>query len=101
MSAEYIARATDLAARALGGEMMIMSAKDSSLYTLNPVATAIWQAADGNTPLNRIVEETICAEYDVDPAEAARDAQEFVKELAGHGILIVSDEPMGARSAAQ
>lgn len=95
MSTEYIARATDLAARALGGEMMIMSARDSTLYTLNPLATAIWQAADGSTPLERIVEEKICAEYDVDPMEAAQDARSFVEELAGHGLLIVSDEPLG------
>lgn len=90
----YIARATDIAARALGGEMMIMSAKDSTLFTLNPVATVIWQSADGSTPLAAIVEEKICAQFDVDPAEAAKDAESFVSELAGHGILIVSDEPI-------
>jgi len=98
MSAAYIARATDIAARALGGEMMIMSAKDSTLFTLNPVATVIWQSADGSTPLAKIVEEKVCAEFDVDPAEAVRDAESFVHELAEHGILIVSNEPIrGAR----
>lgn len=90
----YIARATAVAARSLGGEMMIMSAKDSTLFTLNPVATVIWQSADGSTPLATIVEEKICTEFDVDPAEAARDAESFVNELAEHGILIVSDEPI-------
>ena len=35
-----------IAARAVGGEMMIMSAKDSTLFTLNEVATAIWEAID-------------------------------------------------------
>ena len=40
MSALYIARSTEIAARVLGGEMMIMSARDSTLFNLNDVATA-------------------------------------------------------------
>jgi len=94
MSAVYIARATSVAARALDGEMMIMSAKDSTLFTLNPVGTAIWQAADGKTPLADIVQQKICAEFDVEPAEALQDAENFVGDLANHGILLVSDEPI-------
>jgi hypothetical protein len=96
MSLIYIARAAQVAARSLDGEMMIMSARDSTLFTLNPVATAIWQSADGETPLAEIVERKICAEFDVAPDEALRDAETFVKDLAGHGILIVSDGPIGA-----
>jgi hypothetical protein len=30
----------------------------------------------------------------VDPAEALKDAEEFVQDLAGDGILIVSDRPI-------
>ncbi len=101
MSAAYIARATDVAARALGGEMMIMSAKDSTLFTLNPVATIIWQSADGNTPVAAIVREKICAEFDVDPMVATRDAESFVNDLASHGLLIVSNEPIGRTKPAQ
>jgi hypothetical protein len=54
MPETYIARSTAIAARMLGGEMMIMSALDSTFFTLNEVATVIWQAADGNTPLSEI-----------------------------------------------
>ena len=48
MAETYIARSTAIAARILGGEMMIMSALDSTFFTLNEVATVIWQAADGH-----------------------------------------------------
>src|SRR5215469_4895915 len=92
----YIARSTALAARPLAGEMMIMSAKDSTLFTLNPVATVIWQAADGQTPLAKIVEQKVCKEFEVDPEEALKDAEDFVSRLAGHGILIVADSPIDA-----
>ena len=53
MAATYIARSSEIAARMIGGEMMIMSSIDSTFYTLNEVATAIWQAAECKTPLAR------------------------------------------------
>jgi hypothetical protein len=94
MSDKYIARSSTIAARMLGGEMMIMSAVDSTFFTLNEVATAIWQAADGCTPLSKIVAEKICKEFEVDPGVAARDAEEFVDQLSQHSILLVSEQPI-------
>jgi hypothetical protein len=94
MSRLYIARNTRAAARKLDGEMMIMSGKDSTLFTLNKTATIIWQAADGATPLDEIVEQQICPEYEVEPAAALRDAETLARELAAHGILDVSESPI-------
>ena len=74
--------------------MMIMSAVDSTFFTLNEVATLIWQAADGRTPLSDIVARKICPEFEVDPDQAGRDAEQFVSELSQHGILLVSEEPI-------
>jgi hypothetical protein len=90
----YIARAANVAARLIGGEMMIMSGADSSLYSLNETASILWQAADGVTPLAQIVEQHICGDYEVDSAEALRDAVELAEELARHGILVLSDTPV-------
>src|SRR5437879_3210380 len=92
----YLARGQQLAARLLGGEMMIMSSRDSALFSLNEVASVIWQAADGVTPLAEIVERRVCAEFDVEPAVALRDAEELVDELARQGILQVSATPIEA-----
>lgn len=94
MTETYIARSSAIAARMLGGEMMIMSAVDSTFFTLNEVATVIWQAADGRTPLSKIVQRTVCREFQVEPEEAWRDAEQFVAELSQHGILLVSDQPI-------
>jgi hypothetical protein len=93
MTEKYIARSTAIAARMLGGEMMIMSAVDSTFFTLNEVATAIWRAADGTTPLSEIASKVVCQEFDVEPEVAAQDAEQFVDELSQHGILVVSDHP--------
>ena len=90
----YIARSSAIAARALEGEMIIMSARDSTLFTLNEVATAIWQAADGRTPLAEIVQSHVCAKFETETEAAYSDAEAFCRELAEHGILVLSDQPI-------
>ena len=75
-----------------------MSTLDSTIFMLNPTGTAIWNAADGNTPLSRIIEERVCAEFDVPIDQASTDALQFVDELAEHGVLVVSDQPIPPRS---
>ena len=94
MPETYVARSSAIAARMLAGEMMVMNLRNSTFYTLNPAATAIWQAADGRTPLREIVEQRICAEFDIAPEQAQQDAAEFVADLSAHGILQVSDHPI-------
>lgn len=94
MSRLYLARNPRVAARSLDGEMMIMSARNSTLFTLNKTATIIWQSADGTTPLNEIVQRNICTEFDVEPGEALQDAENVARELAGHDILQISEEPI-------
>jgi hypothetical protein len=90
----YVARSTAIAARALGDETMVMSAANSTLFTLDPVATVIWEAADGATPLDEIVANKVCTQYDVAPDVALKDAQELVRELGEHGLVVVSDRPI-------
>lgn len=99
MPDKYISRSSAVAARALGGEMMVMSTIDSTFFTLNEVGAIIWQSADGRTPLSEIVSRRICAEFDVDEARAQRDADSFVDKLSQHGILLVSDQPLDSSPA--
>jgi hypothetical protein len=89
----YVVRSSEIAARRLGDKMMIMSGRDSTLITLNDVATIIWEAADGSTELEEIVKSKICPAFAVEPNEALRDANALADGLAGHGILLLSDKP--------
>jgi|SRR4051794_790420 hypothetical protein len=99
MTEKYIVQSKAIAARMLGKEMMVMSATDSTFYTLNEVASVIWQAADGRTPLREIVQQKVCAEFEVDEATAERDADHFIEELSRHGILMVSTQPIATQSS--
>ena len=96
-SKQYVARSSEIAARRLGDEMMIMSARDSTLFTLNPVATAIWEGADGSASLDEIVRRDVCTTFAVEPDVALRDAEALTEKLAGHGLLLLSDAPFPAR----
>jgi hypothetical protein len=95
----YIARASHVAARMLGDQMMVISTKDTALlFSLNKVAALIWEAADGVTPLEEIVASRICPRFDVAPDVAVQDARDVVERLAVQGILLLSDKPIAARS---
>lgn len=94
----YVARSPRIAARMLGEEMLVMSGQGSTLFTLNPTATILWQAADGATPLDEIVERRICSAFEVEPEEAMRDAEALTADLARHGILLISEEPIAKAS---
>jgi hypothetical protein len=97
----YIARSPRIAARMLGEEMLVMSGQGSTLFTLNPTATILWQAADGATPLDEIVDRRICSAFEVQPEEAQRDAEALAQDLARHGILLVSEQPIPAQPPAK
>lgn len=92
----YVQPARAIGARMLGGEMMVMSVRDSTFFTLNEIATVIWRAADGKTPLEQIA-RAVSEEFEVDFATAYQDAKELVAQLSAHGILRVSDQPIEAR----
>jgi hypothetical protein len=100
MSRLYLSRNPKVAARSLDGEMMIMSGRDSTLFTLNKTASILWQSADGTTPLHEIVEHRICNEFEVKPSEALRDAEALARELASHEILQISEHPIASPTSA-
>jgi hypothetical protein len=101
MSRLYVARDPQVAARSLDGEMMIMSGRDSTLFTLNKTATILWQAADGTTPLDEIVDRKICADFEVDRSVALQDAEALARDLAAHHILQLSEHPIPTQTSGE
>jgi len=95
----YLTQSADIASRTIGDDTIIMSTLDSTVFMLNSVGTAIWNAADGATPLSRIVQDHVCPEFDVSDELALADAMEFVDELVKHGILLISDVPVPPKEA--
>jgi coenzyme PQQ synthesis protein D (PqqD) len=86
----YVMQSSRTAWRVYDGEAVILWPDDSTLNTLNPVGTLIWEAADGQRPLSAIVAR-ICEEFDVDPERAEQDAMAFIAKLRARGLLTVSE----------
>jgi hypothetical protein len=96
----YLLRSDNVAARQIGDELMIMFARDSSLFSLNETATVLWRAADGTTPLADIVARDICPAFEIDAETALRDATELAHGLAERGILEIGSQPIAAGATA-
>ncbi|MGH2652183.1 MAG: PqqD family protein [Actinomycetota bacterium] len=92
MADRYPAKNQDMAWRVYDGQAVILCPEDSTLNTLNAVGTLIWEAADGQTPLRAMVAR-ICAEFEVEPARAEKDANAFVDELYRRGLLRTPESP--------
>ena len=73
------------ASRVIDGKAVVVVIDHQRLHTLNPVATRIWELADGRT-LEEIV-KVIVSEYEVEPEEAMKDAVALVDELARLGAV--------------
>ena len=71
---------------------MILSAEDLSLFVLNETGTAIWEAADGRTPM-RAIADALCTDYEVERDQAERDVVAFVRALAAAGVVTIREEP--------
>lgn len=101
MNDPYIARNTRLGTCTLAGEAIIVTPSDSRIYNLNPVATCIWEAADGQSRLTQIVDGRVCAEFDIDRDTALNDALRFVDDFCAKGLLVKAESPFDPGSVAK
>ena len=96
----YVARSSEIAARRLGDEMMIMSGRDSTLFTLERGGHRHLGGCRRLDAADEIVEQDL-------PGVRRRagrpcdDAETLAEELADHGILLISDEPFRPRRRGQ
>jgi hypothetical protein len=97
----YLTQSADIASRTIGDDTLIMSTLDSTIFMLNSVGSAIWNSADGETPLSQIVDEKVCSEFEVTGEQALADAREFIDDLVKHGILSISDSPVPPKEITQ
>jgi hypothetical protein len=82
----YPIKTKDSAHRVLSDEAIVVNFKNSFFYSLNPVGTFIWERCDGRHSLDQIA-EALAEEYEVAPAEAARDCREYIDSLVEQGLL--------------
>ena len=77
--------------RRIAGETLVIPVAGQvgdldAIYTLNEVASTIWETLEGPTAVSQIV-ETLGDEYDVAPDRAQTDVLEFLDTLAKTGLI--------------
>lgn len=91
---EYVNKNNEKTAyRTIDGEAVVVNLKDSTFHTLNPVATFIWEQADGRIKAKEMIEK-ICQEFEVDWGTAEKDCLEFLGELISKGLVVLSRTPV-------
>ena len=81
-----LARAPELIAADVDGEMVMMSVERGEYYGLNEVGARIWSLLASPKTLTEL-QQCLCAEYAVSPEQCRHELQPFIDELLARGIL--------------
>ncbi|MPZ64374.1 MAG: PqqD family peptide modification chaperone [Pseudonocardiaceae bacterium] len=73
-------QSTNISARTIGDETIVLSLPSSSYFTITGVGTRVFELLAEDTSLDELV-ETIVDEYEVDPATARHDIEAFIDRL--------------------
>lgn len=76
-----------VAFRIIDGTAVLINPEDSTFYTLNSVATRIWELADGQTPITNIVNR-ICEEFEVSQEVALQNTEAFLQAFNQKGLIM-------------
>lgn len=73
-------RSTDISARTIGDETIVLSLPTSRYFTITGVGARVFELLTEDTSLDELV-GTIVEEYEVDTATARRDIEAFLDRL--------------------
>ena len=79
-----------VAATVVDGQAVIVMADTGQLTILNEVGTRIWELSDGKHSIEEII-QAIMEEYEVEPAAAQQDAEDFLNRLVEIQAIVLRD----------
>jgi len=72
--------------RKTGDEAVILDLESSNYYSANETGTYVWEQFSAGKKPEKIA-ENLAEEYGIAPAQAKRDVEEFLKDLAKFRIV--------------
>ena len=98
---EILIRSESVVARVVAGETLIVPVRAkvgdlASIYSFNGTGTLIWKLLESPRTVADLA-TAVAQEYEVDPAQAERDATNFVSEMKAVGLVEVSASVAMAR----
>ncbi len=71
----------------LNDELVMMDIRKGKYFSLNPVATRIWDLLGQPLSMEELCSQ-LTGEYDVDPGQCREEVQEYLEEMARLGLVI-------------
>ena len=75
----------DCPVREVGPGLVIMDPAGTATHSLDEIGTFLWRRLDGRHSLEQVVDELVAA-YEVEPARATADVQDFLAQLLAAGL---------------
>ncbi|MEW6359202.1 MAG: PqqD family protein [Planctomycetota bacterium] len=92
-----IRRTSNAASRDIAGEVIILSAKDSMLHTLDEVGSAIWNLIESPRKVGEII-DGLLDQYKVERDVLQKDVIEFLGLLMDRKLVEICPADCGTRS---
>lgn len=83
---------SDLAARVIEGEAVVVTPADGSVHELDAVATFVWEGCDGRNS-GRALARRVTEAYEVETEVAERDVAGLLQELQAKGLVELLSAP--------
>ena len=84
--ASQVQCSNDVLVQEVGGEAVLLDLASERYFGLDPVGTRIWTLLADDDQL-QVVCDTLCAEYDAEPARIRDDLLALVTQLAEAGLV--------------
>ena len=83
---DKIAVSTDVVAREVGEETMLLNLASGTYFGLDPVGGRFWQLHEEGKSATE-ARDALLQQYDVAPEELDRDLEKLLADLAAHGLV--------------
>ena len=68
--------------------ILLQGDENNRVVSLNPTSVYLWEQLQDRTFTEKDVTELLTARFDVDEAQAARDARKWIRQLQDLGIIL-------------
>lgn len=86
MIPKYIRNNKTISGR-LHDEIVMMDIDQGKYFSLNPVATHIWDLLEKSRDIEELCKELV-GEYDVDPGQCMKEVEEHIGEMVKMGLVL-------------
>lgn len=88
---DYVKRSDDLVWRKIDEQILVLSPKDSQMYSFLGVGSRVWELLDQTSTLRDIV-DALTDEYKVEEDQCHSDIIEFIKDLEKKDLVNISPQ---------